>query len=271
MTTRRLFHLPFVVLLLAGALATRTVAEPGSMILISQADKGQESEGPGNKAEGAKARRKTAVEHRYVARTAEASRKQGKVKLRSRVWHCSGDRCRIAGPWPAPVVSECQALAARVGRIVSYGRTGAQLGKSQLEQCNRGLATASRPEPRHAGPDASRRAEPRRTPLKKSAKSPGRLTATRAAPAPPEAPPVPHQPRSLESGAVLVRTRTLTATGQGDPTRLMRGGPVLPAAEYDTVRVRTRTLTVTGQGDPTGVVDGGPAPIPAGSPQGDER
>lgn len=61
------------------------------------------------------------------------------VTAGSLVWYCGGYRCEISGPWAAPAVGACRALAQSVGPIVSYGRSGNQLSASDLEACNEGI------------------------------------------------------------------------------------------------------------------------------------
>lgn len=60
------------------------------------------------------------------------------------VWQCGGNRCEINGPWSAPAVGACRALAQRVGPIVSYGRPGNQLSAGDLAACNKGIVPAAR-------------------------------------------------------------------------------------------------------------------------------
>lgn len=74
--------------------------------------------------------------YQYVARTATPAARTGAVTAGSLTWQCSGSECRISGPWPAPGVAACAALAGQVGRIASYGRSGAMLSAEQLTQCN---------------------------------------------------------------------------------------------------------------------------------------
>jgi len=61
------------------------------------------------------------------------------VTAGSLVWLCGGYRCEISGPWAAPAVGACRALAQRVGPIVSYGRSGNQLSARDLAACNEGI------------------------------------------------------------------------------------------------------------------------------------
>jgi len=77
--------------------------------------------------------------YQYVARTVAPASRSGAVTAGSLTWQCTGSECRISGPWPAPGVSACAALAGQVGRIASYGREGAMLSAEQLNQCNANL------------------------------------------------------------------------------------------------------------------------------------
>lgn len=72
----------------------------------------------------------------YTATTAAPVRRSGNVAALGITWSCSATACTVAGPWPAPGVPACAALAREVGRIVSYGRPGATLNATQLGQCN---------------------------------------------------------------------------------------------------------------------------------------
>jgi len=61
------------------------------------------------------------------------------VTAGSLIWQCGGYRCEISGPWAAPAVGACRALAQRVGPIISYGRSGNQLSARDLAACNEGI------------------------------------------------------------------------------------------------------------------------------------
>jgi hypothetical protein len=80
--------------------------------------------------------------YQYVARTVAPATRTGAVTAGSLTWQCTGSECRISGPWPAPGVPACAALATQVGRIASYGRSGAMLSAEQLTQCNANLPAA---------------------------------------------------------------------------------------------------------------------------------
>jgi hypothetical protein len=77
-----------------------------------------------------------AVDYEYTARTAAPVLVSGKVKVGSFYWACKSTVCTITGPWAEPDVSACRLLAQKVGKIVSYGRPGRQLGSKQIVQCN---------------------------------------------------------------------------------------------------------------------------------------
>ena len=75
-----------------------------------------------------------AATYKYTARTADAVRTSGDVRVGSLVWKCSGKACTIAGPWPDPAVGACAELAKKVGRIISCGHPAQQLNQPQLAQ-----------------------------------------------------------------------------------------------------------------------------------------
>ncbi|MBM5810353.1 MAG: hypothetical protein FJ191_00060 [Gammaproteobacteria bacterium] len=79
-----------------------------------------------------------AADYVYVAETQAVARKQGSVLAGKLAWQCQGSRCTIQGPWEAPGVAACQALAREVGPIRSYGRAGRMLGAAELATCNQG-------------------------------------------------------------------------------------------------------------------------------------
>ncbi len=84
-----------------------------------------------------------AATYHYTATVDGAARQQGTVTASGLDWQCGGSRCRISGPWSNPGVGACQALAAKVGRITSYGHPGKQLDTEQLASCNQGVNAAT--------------------------------------------------------------------------------------------------------------------------------
>lgn len=81
-----------------------------------------------------------AQNYHYTARTEHTVLQSGSVRAGSLTWSCSGDVCRISGPWPQPGLGACMQLAAIVGRITEYGHPGARLNAAQLQQCNASAA-----------------------------------------------------------------------------------------------------------------------------------
>jgi hypothetical protein len=80
--------------------------------------------------------------YQYVATTTAPAARTGAVTAGNLTWQCTGSECRISGPWPAPGVGACALLAGQVGRIASYGRSGAMLNAAQLAECNANLPVA---------------------------------------------------------------------------------------------------------------------------------
>jgi len=75
--------------------------------------------------------------YRYTAITQELmSERQGMVRVGPLVWQCNGNTCVVTGPWPAPSISACGALAHEVGRLIKYGRNGALLNAAEMASCN---------------------------------------------------------------------------------------------------------------------------------------
>ncbi|MCB1844325.1 MAG: hypothetical protein KDI09_15295, partial [Halioglobus sp.] len=84
--------------------------------------------------------------YEYIAVTVmPQARKTGAVRAGTLLWRCEANRCSVSGPWPTPAVAACASLAREVGRLQSYGRSGAELNSNQLMQCNDGLAESSGP------------------------------------------------------------------------------------------------------------------------------
>ena len=79
----------------------------------------------------------------YVGVTEAATARTGAVSAGGLTWQCAGNRCTITGPWEAPSVTACEALARAVGRLRSYGRDGAELSAKQMAQCNKGGSSSA--------------------------------------------------------------------------------------------------------------------------------
>jgi hypothetical protein len=84
-----------------------------------------------------------AQQYQYVARTEAPALRQGAVMAGGLTWQCQGSACSIGGPWPAPVVGACAALAREVGRISAYGRQGNMLDAAALTSCNANVQAAA--------------------------------------------------------------------------------------------------------------------------------
>jgi hypothetical protein len=84
-----------------------------------------------------------AQQYQYVARTEAPALRQGAVTAGPLTWQCQGSACSIGGPWPAPGVAACAALAREIGRIRAYGRQGAMLNAQQLTTCNAGIPASA--------------------------------------------------------------------------------------------------------------------------------
>jgi len=78
--------------------------------------------------------------YNYTARTASGVLQSGQVTAGSLTWSCSGNACRISGPWAQPGVGACAQLAAVVGRITEYGHPASRLNAVQLARCNESAA-----------------------------------------------------------------------------------------------------------------------------------
>jgi len=78
--------------------------------------------------------------------------KEGAVTAAGIEWRCDAKSCTAKGPWPAPSVASCAALAREVGPLASYGRPGSALDATQMAECNRGGSKTAPP----AGPTAGR-------------------------------------------------------------------------------------------------------------------
>jgi hypothetical protein len=175
---------------------------------------------------GASAQAPAARSFLYTAQLSRDTLESGRVDASGIVWQCSGRACTVSGPWVAPGVPACAALASRVGTIASYGRPGVQLSAAQLAQCNANarsnVVLAQPPQLRPPRALQQQAGVAIRTPTLT-------LTGTGALP---------------ERGShtpVAIRANTLTLTGTGS---LPERGSHTPTA------IRTQTLTLTGATPP---------------------
>jgi hypothetical protein len=72
----------------------------------------------------------------YTANTTGTARAQGEVNASGIRWKCAANRCTASGPWPAPGIGACRALAQLVGPITYYGHPKRQLSAAELAKCN---------------------------------------------------------------------------------------------------------------------------------------
>jgi hypothetical protein len=78
--------------------------------------------------------------YEYTAVVEKTALRQGAVNAGGINWKCEANRCTVKGPWPAPGVGSCAALAREVGRLVSYGHPGRSLDAKEMSECNRNAA-----------------------------------------------------------------------------------------------------------------------------------
>jgi hypothetical protein len=161
----------------------------------------------------------------YTAQLSRDALESGNVNANGIVWQCRGRACTVSGPWVAPGVPACAALAARVGSITSYGRQGMQLSAAQLAQCNANARSNLVLAPPVVRPP---RALQQQTGV---AIRTATLTLTGTG----------SLPERGSQAPVAIRTNTLTLTGTG--TLPERGA-------HTPVAIRTRTLTLTGARPP---------------------
>lgn len=84
--------------------------------------------------------------YQYTAKVRGSVKTSGLVVASGIKWQCGGDRCTTSGPWPTPGVNACQALAQKVGEIVSYGHQKEKLSGSNLKRCNQGVVVLNVPK-----------------------------------------------------------------------------------------------------------------------------
>ena len=83
----------------------------------------------------------------YSAVLAGQGRINGPVNAGGIVWQCNAKYCTTRGPWPVPGVKSCNALAAIVGQLASYGYKGHMLSANDMANCNGRQATATNQGP----------------------------------------------------------------------------------------------------------------------------
>ncbi len=78
----------------------------------------------------------------YQAYTEYPVKQTGAINAAGVNWSCAGFKCEAQG-FGALGVSQCKALAARIGYIGSFAWGGSQLGAAQLDACNAGIVMGS--------------------------------------------------------------------------------------------------------------------------------
>ncbi len=81
----------------------------------------------------------------YRAQTSAPARRQGNISAGGVTWTCAASACTTRRLWERPTVETCRALAAEVGPITSFGRAGATLSATELQQCNASMALQRAP------------------------------------------------------------------------------------------------------------------------------
>lgn len=76
----------------------------------------------------------------YRAETSAPARRQGNVSAGGVTWTCAANTCTTRRPGERPSVEACRALATEVGPIASFGRVGALLSATEIQQCNASMA-----------------------------------------------------------------------------------------------------------------------------------
>jgi hypothetical protein len=187
----------------------------------------------------------------YAAVLAGPARITGPVNAAGIPWQCNAKYCATRGPWPVPGIKACNALAAQVGPLASYGYKGRQLSAADLATCNGGKApqaTATQTTPinplgalfQNLGANAK----------------PG----TPAAAGLPPPGPLPgfSQQQAAATTGISIRTPTLTVTGTGALATSLAFTPVtirtislqVTGMAFSPIAIRTPILTVTGTGSP---------------------
>jgi hypothetical protein len=83
----------------------------------------------------------------YTAQTYNTVAVSNRVVALGIEWNCQSTKCTTKGPWPKPGVPACKALAEQVGKIRTYGHSGASLNAAQLVECNGSAAVTKAKKP----------------------------------------------------------------------------------------------------------------------------
>jgi hypothetical protein len=168
----------------------------------------------------------------------------GEIVTQGATWSCTNSACTTRSLSPSVVIATCAALAARVGQISAYGRSGAMLTAEQLAECNRSARVQAQAQPQvrlppnvalprgavvRPGQGAS---SPNNAPAPAVAESP---TGTRTA-----------QLTVTGTGALAPSTPFSAASIRTAPLAVTGTGALAATAPFAAVSVRTAPLTVTG-------------------------
>ena len=187
----------------------------------------------------------------YAAVLTGPARITGPVNAAGIQWQCNAKYCTTRGPWPVPGVKACNALAAQVGPLASYGYKGRQLSAADLAVCNGGnppqtAATQTTP----VNPLGA---------LFQNLGANAKPGVPAAAGLPPPGPlPGFSQQQAIVTTGISIRTATLTVTGTGALASSLAFTPVtirttplqVTGMAFSPITIRTPTLTVTGTGSP---------------------
>ena len=96
----------------------------------------------------------------YSAVLAYPGHINGPVNAGGIVWQCNVKYCTTRGLWPVPGVKSCNALAAIVGQLASYGYKGRMLSPNDMATCNGRQATATNQAPTNSQPLPGQQPQP---------------------------------------------------------------------------------------------------------------
>lgn len=196
------------------------------------------------------------------------------------VWQCNTKYCTTRGPWPVPGVKSCNALAAIVGQLASYGYKGRMLSANDMAACNGKQASAANQAPANSQGQPGQQSQPANqsaaaiNPLgalfqnlpnsnggnsgngnsNNSASNSNASGGSSGSSTP--------APSASTTGAISVRTAALTVTGTGalaatgsgavtihtKSLRVTGTGALAPSTASGPISIRARTLSVTGTG-----------------------
>lgn len=220
----------------------------------------------------------------YSAVLAYPGHINGPVNAGGIVWQCNTKYCTTRGPWPVPGIKSCNALAAIVGQLASYGYKGRMLSPNDMATCNGRQANATNQAPANSqtqpGQQSANQSSAAINPLgalfqnlananggnSGNGNSNNSGSSGSSTPPPGSTPPASTPaPSASPSGPVTIRTAELTATGTGvlaarlpfSPLRIRTAslratgtGALAASLPFSPITIRTMSLSVTGTGSP---------------------